>query len=132
MVSSSSELFNEDGDALNLALMNYVHLYITGFVNKPNMRYWAPVNPTELHEQPLHSPEVTALCGVKLFRWLDHFSLKNDSDENIRFAVERYAAMLRNFLFPKLEALSVDPNKLFFPTRQSDSTHCEMQYGRGP
>ena len=53
------------------------HFHVTVFVNKPNARYWAPVNPTELHEQPLHSPEVTVWCGVKIFGMGGKFFFEN-------------------------------------------------------
>ena len=50
-------MINGDPDVLNLVLMSdEVHFHVTGFVNKQNMCYWAPVNPIELHDQPLHSP----------------------------------------------------------------------------
>ena len=61
-------IINDDDDALKLALMSEeAYFHVTGFVNKRNVRYWATVNPTELHEQPLHSPDVTVWCGVKTF-----------------------------------------------------------------
>ena len=48
--------------------------------------------------------------------WVDNFPLKIDNGESIRNDAERYSAMLQNFLFPKLEALGVDPNNVLFPT----------------
>ena len=35
---------------------------LNGSVNKQKCQYWAPTNPRQLHERPLHSPH--SLCGV--------------------------------------------------------------------
>jgi hypothetical protein len=41
---------NEDPDVLNLVLMsNKAHFHVS-FMNKQNIRHWAPVNPRELHK----------------------------------------------------------------------------------
>lgn len=39
------------------------HFYVSGTVNQQKCRYWALENPRELHEWPLHSPEVIAWCA---------------------------------------------------------------------
>lgn len=71
-------IINGDRDDLNLALMSYeAHFHVPDVVNKPNMRYWAPVNPTELHKQPLHLPEVTVWCTVKPFGMGGPFFFEN-------------------------------------------------------
>ena len=35
------------------------HFHLSDTVNKQNFGYWAPENPRELHQKPLHSPKVT-------------------------------------------------------------------------
>ena len=35
------------------------HFHLCGTVNKQSFRYWAPENPGELHQRPLHSPKAT-------------------------------------------------------------------------
>ena len=32
--------------------------YLNGFVNKQNYRYWAPHNPREIHQKPLHGEKL--------------------------------------------------------------------------
>ncbi|XP_014471890.1 PREDICTED: uncharacterized protein LOC106742984 [Dinoponera quadriceps] len=40
------------------------HFHLSGYVNKQNFHYWAPENPNELHERPLHSAKVTVWYAV--------------------------------------------------------------------
>jgi len=43
------------------------HFHMCGTVNKQNMRYWAPENPHEFRQSPLHSLKVTACRAVSHF-----------------------------------------------------------------
>jgi hypothetical protein len=54
------ENINDDPNFVNNFFMSdEAHFHISGYVNKQNCRYWAPANPHQLHEQPLHSQNVT-------------------------------------------------------------------------
>ncbi|KAG8283766.1 hypothetical protein J6590_011137 [Homalodisca vitripennis] len=47
---------NEDANFLeNLWISDEAHYNLNGLVNKQNIRYWARINPGELHQRPLHS-----------------------------------------------------------------------------
>ena len=39
------------------------HFWLSGFVNKQNMRYWSATSPNVLFETPLHPQKVTVWCG---------------------------------------------------------------------
>ncbi|GFV44142.1 transposable element tc3 transposase [Trichonephila clavipes] len=39
------------------------HFYLDGAVNTQNCRIWGSSPPNILHQQPLHSDDVTAWCG---------------------------------------------------------------------
>ena len=61
------KMLNDDG-VINTALMTDVaHFHLSGYVNKQNYRYWAPENPQELHQRPLHSDRSTVWCGIASF-----------------------------------------------------------------
>ena len=53
----------EHEDAI-IMTRDQAHFHLDGSVNKQNFRYWAPQNPHEVHERPLHSPKVTVWCAV--------------------------------------------------------------------
>lgn len=62
-------LKNEVPNLSDLLIMSdEAHFYLSGHVNKHNMRYWSAVNPKELHQKPLHSPKVTVWCAVSTER----------------------------------------------------------------
>jgi hypothetical protein len=44
---------------------------LNGSVNKQNCRYWVPTNPRQLHEQPLHSPQVVVWCAISARNYWD-------------------------------------------------------------
>jgi len=46
-------------------LMSYeAHFHFNVYVNKKNYRYWSPVNPQQLHEEPLHSSKITVWYAI--------------------------------------------------------------------
>ena len=54
-------MFEENKD-LTLIMSDEAHFHLNGTVNKQNFQYWASENPCELHQPPLHSPQVTVWC----------------------------------------------------------------------
>lgn len=40
------------------------HFHLLDTVNKQNFHYWADSNPQQLHQHPVHSPQVNVWCGV--------------------------------------------------------------------
>lgn len=56
-------LFTDNPDVMML-MSDEAHFHLNGSVNKQNLRYWAPENPCNFHEKPLHSPKVTVWCAV--------------------------------------------------------------------
>ena len=84
--------------------MTKPHFHLSGCVNKQNFRYWAPENPRQLHERPLHSPFVTVWCAVGSFGvWGPYFF--EEGGVTVTVTADRYVDMLRNFLEPKLREL---------------------------
>ena len=67
-----------NSDIANTLLM-YVkaHFLVSGYVNKQNCRYWAPNNPHELHQRPLHSAKMTLWCAVSSHGIIDLYFLEN-------------------------------------------------------
>ena len=48
-----------NSDIVNTLLMSdEAHFLVSGYMNKENCRYWAPNNPHELHQRPLHGANV--------------------------------------------------------------------------
>ena len=98
----------------NLPMTDEAHFHLSGSVNKQNMRYWSPVNPKELDEMPLHSPEVTVWCGVGAFGIVGTYFFENDNKETVTVNSERYVTMLEGFVEPQLRRLGIDPTALHF------------------
>lgn len=81
------------------------HFHLSGYVNKQNYRYWAPENPRELHQTPLHSQRVTVWAMVAAFGvWEPYFFEENGRAVTVTSA--RYVQMLQTFVQPKLQQLN--------------------------
>jgi len=61
------EMLDEDGVINTVLMTNEAHFHLSGYVNKQNYRYWAPENPQELHQLPLHSERLTVWFGIASF-----------------------------------------------------------------
>jgi len=61
------EMLNDDGVISTLLMIDETHFHLSGYVNKQNYRYWAPENPQELHQRPLHNKRLTVWCGIASF-----------------------------------------------------------------
>jgi hypothetical protein len=61
------EMLNEDGVKSTALMTDEAHFHLPGYVNKQNYHYWAPENPQELHQRPLHSERLTVWCGIASF-----------------------------------------------------------------
>jgi hypothetical protein len=54
-----------DNDDPNHVLMkDEANFHLCGNVNSQNCCYWAPENPRDIHQKPLHSEKVIVCCGV--------------------------------------------------------------------
>ena len=53
------EMLNDDGVINTVLMTDEEYFHLSGYVNKQNYRYWAPENPQELHQCPLHSERLT-------------------------------------------------------------------------
>lgn len=108
-------LLQDNPDTLNNLLMSdEAHFYLSGSVNKQNMRYWSPVNPMELHEKALHSPKVTVWCGVGAFGIVGPYFFENNNGQTVTVNSQRYVNMLEGFVAPQLRQLGIDPTNLYF------------------
>jgi len=58
------KMVNDDGVINTLLMTDEAHFHLSSYVNKQNYCYWAPENPQELHQRPLHSKRLTILSGV--------------------------------------------------------------------
>ena len=70
------EMLNHDGVINTVLMTDEAHFHLSGYVNKQNYHYWAPENPQELHQRPLHSERLTVWCGIYLLEFLALTSLK--------------------------------------------------------
>ena len=78
------------------------HFHLCGTVNKQNFCYWAEDNPQIIHQRPLHSPKLTVWCAISQFGVIGPYFFE---EEGVTSTVnsERYAAILQNFLQPRME-----------------------------
>jgi hypothetical protein len=75
---------------------------LTGSVNKQNCRYWAPTNPHQLDEQPLHSPQVVVWCAISAQGIIGPYFFKGDDGVSVTVNAERYNHMLETFFLPEM------------------------------
>ena len=57
----------EENENAIIIMSDEAHFHLNGTVNKQNLRHWAPENPRNIHERPLHSARVTLWCAVAPF-----------------------------------------------------------------
>jgi len=57
------EIIEEHKDMI-IMMSDEAHFHLNGSVNKQNFQYWAPQNPHEVHERPMHSPKVMVWCAI--------------------------------------------------------------------
>ncbi|XP_039280434.1 uncharacterized protein LOC120350562 [Nilaparvata lugens] len=105
----------EDNQLLvhNLWMSDEANFHLSGNVNKQNFRYWAVLNPQELHERPLHSPKVTVWCAMSTNGIIDPYFFEDDNGHAVTVTSARYVQMLNNFLIPELRQFHVNEDTYF-------------------
>ena len=108
------EMLNDDGIISTLLMTDEAYFHLSGYMNKQNYRYWAPENPQELHQHPLHSEGLTVWCGIASFGVLGPYCFEDKDDAAVTVTSERYVAMLRNFCEPELRRRGIDLSSVWF------------------
>jgi len=97
-----------------LLMTDEAHFHLSGYVNKQNYRYWAPENPQDLHQRPLHSEILTVWCGIATFGVLGPYLFEDNEGAAVTVTSECYVAMIRNFYEPKLRRRGIDLSSIRF------------------
>jgi hypothetical protein len=63
-------------------------------VNKQDFRFWAPHNPQELHERPLHSLKVTVWCALSSSVIIGPYFFEGDVGRVVTVSAEWYEVVL--------------------------------------
>lgn len=87
---------------------------LNGYVNKQNFRYWAPQNPREIFERPLHSPKVIVWCAVAAESIIGPYFFEDDNGAAVTVNSERYNIMLTTFFLPELRRRNWNIQRLWF------------------
>ena len=87
---------------------------LNGSVNKQNCRYWAPTNPRQLHERPLHSPQVVVWCAISAQGITGPYFLEGDDDVSVTENAERYNHMLETFFLPEMRCRNWNMARAWF------------------
>jgi len=115
-------MLNDDGVISTLLMTDEAHFHLSGYVNKQNYRSWAPENPQDLHQHPLHSKRLTVWCGIASFRVLDPYFFEDNEGVAVTVTPERYVAMLRNFCEPELHRHGNDLSSYDFSKMEQKPT----------
>jgi hypothetical protein len=62
---------------------NEKHFCFSGSVNEQNYRQWAPENPLDFHQRPVHSDKLTDCCGIASVGVLALTSLKTRKQQKL-------------------------------------------------
>jgi len=84
------------------------HFHVSGYVNKQKCRYWAPNNPHELQQHPLHSAKVTVWCAVSSYGIIGPYCFENAKGHTVTVNAEWYGVMLGTFLHIELHPCQQD------------------------
>ena len=128
------EMLNDDVTSTPL-MTDDAHFHLSGYVKKQNYRYWAPENPQELHQRPLHSERFSGV-GSHLLESLALNVFEDNEGATVTVTSERYVAMLRNFCELELRRRGIDLSSVWFQqdgatahtTRASLSVLREIHY----
>ena len=86
-------------ETVNTLIMSIkAHFHVSGNVNKKNCHCWAPNNPHELHQHPLHSAKVTVWCEVYSHVIIGPYFFENTKGRTVTVNAEWYIFMLEIFL----------------------------------
>lgn len=109
------EMLNRIPEESTFFSSDEAHFHVSGSVNKQNFRYWAEVNPRQLHQRPLHSPKVTVWCAVSKLGIIGPYFFEED-EKTVTVTSQRYLSMLKDFFEPKLNKLreEVNPRDIWF------------------
>jgi len=83
-------------------------------MEQPNYHYWAPENPQELHQRPLHIERLTVWCGITSFGVLGPYFFEDSKGAAVTETSKRYVAMLRNFCEPELRRRGINLSSVWF------------------
>ena len=72
------EMLSDDGVINTVLMTDEAHFHLSGYANKQNYSYWAPENPQELHQRPLHSERLTVWCGMASFAVLGPYFFEDN------------------------------------------------------
>lgn len=102
------EMIDTEPDFLNNFMMSdEAHFHLSGYVNKQNCRYWAPTNPNQIHERPLHSEKVTVWCGVSSQGILGPYFFDNDAGQPVTVTSHRYVFMLQHYVMREMRRKNI-------------------------
>ena len=108
------EMLNDDGVINTFLMTDEAHM------NKQNYHYWAPENPQELHQRPLHSERLTVWCGITSF---GPYFFEDNEGAAVTVTFEHYVAVLRNFCEPELRCRGIGSLISMVSARWSNSPH---------
>ena len=77
-------------------------------VNKQNWHIWDKENPNVIIAKPMHPQRVNDWCGFWYGGIIGPFFFENEQGAAVTVNVERYRAMLNEFLFSKIEEDDMD------------------------
>jgi hypothetical protein len=104
-----------DNDDLNhVVTTDEANLHLCGNVSSQNCRYWATDKPRDIHQKPSHSEKVIVWCGVASFGVIDPYFFEDETGRAVTVTSASYIKMLRTFLEPELQTLSVETQTLWF------------------
>ncbi|GFU95472.1 uncharacterized protein TNCV_4788071 [Trichonephila clavipes] len=78
-------------------LVDEVHFWLNGYVNKQNCRIWSEANPQVYFETPLHPETINVWCALWTGGIIGPYFFKNDEGHKITVNDDRYRAMITNF-----------------------------------
>ena len=128
-VNLSGDILTNENNHNHLIMTDEANFHLCGYVNTQNCRYWAPANPRELHEKPLHSIKVNVWCGVASFGVIGLYFFEDEQGRAVTTNAHRYNMMLRNFVEPELRQSNAEYHNLWF--QQDGATNISMSTFRG-
>ena len=107
---AEQQLENDSDFYRKIVYSDEAHIWLNGFVNKPNMRYWSDSNPHVLHESSVHPEKITVWFGLWAGGVIGPYFFRDDHGRHVTVNGNRYRSMITEYVWPQLDDMTCGSN----------------------
>lgn len=114
--------WNRRPEVINSLRWMIRELYMIGYINKQNFRYWTPNNLQGTHEKSVYSKKVIVWCNIEMMGITDPYLFgQHPAAGQQQWLVKYYSQMVQDLVIPKFST-----GRNLLPTWQSYMCYLSM------